>query len=171
MRPLRLLLALLAALPLLLLPALPAAAHEGIKLDVAGDGATGVTVRATYRDGHPVEDVLLRLVLTATGEGGRSAGPVQLNPADEGRGFYSSGPVLTPGRWQVTVAGPDPNVRAAATVEARAAQSAPPAAPVAATAPEPDGGPEPAGGWLWWLVGGAAAVALAGTGLLLTRRR
>ncbi|MEU8265320.1 hypothetical protein AB0C02_32555 [Micromonospora sp. NPDC048999] len=171
MRPLRALLALLAALPLLLLPASPAAAHEGLKLEVAGDGATGVTVRATYLDGHPVEDTVLRLVLTATGEGGRSAGPVQLNPAAEGRGFYSSGPVLSPGRWQVNVTGPDPTARAAATVEARAAQSAPPAEPVAATGADPDGGTEPGGGSLRWVVGGVATVALAGAGVLLARRR
>ncbi|MEU3458067.1 hypothetical protein ABZ671_31435 [Micromonospora sp. NPDC006766] len=171
MRALRALLALLAALPLLLLPALPAAAHDGLKLEVAGDGATGVTVRATYLDGHPVEDVALRLVLTATAEDGQSAGPVQLSPAGEGHGFYSSGPVLTPGRWQVTVTGPDPTVRAAATVEARAAQSAPPAEPVAVTGSESDGGTEPDGGSLWWVVGGIAAVALVGAGVLFARRR
>ncbi|SDY94358.1 hypothetical protein SAMN05444365_104251 [Micromonospora pattaloongensis] len=166
MRALRAVLALVAALALLLLPASPATAHEGIKLDVAGDGATGVSARATYRDGHPVEDVVLRLVLTATGDDGRSVGPIQLNPASEGRGFYSSGPVLTPGRWQVTVTAPAPNAaRAAVTVEARAAQSAPPVTPAAAA----DAGST--GGWLWWVVAAAAVVALAGTGVALARRR
>ena len=99
----RAIIALTAAFAVLLFGAAPAAAHGGkIKLEVAGDGATGVTVRALYQsDGHPVEDKVLRLTLTATGDGGRTAGPFDLGPAAEGRGFYSSGAVLTPGRWTV----------------------------------------------------------------------
>ncbi|MEV1290362.1 hypothetical protein [Micromonospora sp. NPDC049679] len=158
----------LALLPLLLLPAHPAAAHGGkVNLEVAGDGATGVTVRATYKqDGHPVEDTVLRLVLTATADGGRAVGPIQLNPAAEGHGFYTSGAVLTPGRWQVTVTAPEPNAaRTAVTVEARAAQSAPPPVPVQATTGAAGAG------WLWWVAGAAVVVALAGTGVLIARRR
>ena len=94
MRLLRPVLAALAAALVTLVPGPPALAHGGaITLDVAGDGAGGVTVRAVYEDDqHPVEEGL-RLVLTATGEGGRAAGPIQLNPAAEGRGFYTSGAV------------------------------------------------------------------------------
>ncbi|MDQ7904485.1 hypothetical protein RB614_08105 [Phytohabitans sp. ZYX-F-186] len=167
-RLLRGLLAALAVVPLLALwPAAPAAAHGGpLELDLAGDGATGVTVRAAYKqDGHPVEDQVLRLVLNATGEGGRRVGPVQLDPANEGQGFYTSGAVLTPGRWTVVVTSPEPNPgKAEATVEARVAQTAPP--PQAAPT-DPGGG----GTWRWWVAGAAlllgAVVALA----LVSRHR
>jgi hypothetical protein len=162
---LRTLLVALAAVPLLALsPAAPAAAHGGpVVLDVAGDGATGVTVRATYKDGHPVDDRVLRLVLNASGEGGRAVGPVQLNPANEGQGFYTSGAVLTPGRWTVVVTSPEPNPgKGEATLEARVAQSAPPAA--AAQRPDEGGGTWP------WLAAGALLVGAA-LALVLTRRR
>ncbi|MCW6007162.1 hypothetical protein K1W54_21650 [Micromonospora sp. CPCC 205371] len=165
-------LATLAAVSLLALwPATPAAAHGGeVVLDVAGDGATGVTVRATYKqDGHPVDDRVLRLVLNASGEGGRRVGPVQLNPANEGQGFYSSGAVLTPGAWTVVITSPAPNPgRAEARVEARAAQ----------TAPAPEAAPEaPAGGGTryGWAAGAAvllgAVIALALAGRRHTRTR
>lgn len=160
---LRKLLAALVVVPLLAFwPAAPAAAHGGaVVLDVAGDGATGVTVRATYKkDGHPVDSQVLRLVLNATGEGGRTVGPLQLTPATEGHGFYTSGAVLTPGRWTIVVTSPEPNPgRAEATVEARVAQTAPPAA-------DPRTEPSESGnGWRWWVAGAAlllsAAIALA----------
>lgn len=167
MRRLRTILAALVAVPLLALwPAAPAAAHGGpVVLDVAGDGATGVTVRATYKqDGHPVEDRVLRLVLNATGEGGRAVGPVQLNPANEGQGFYASGAVLTPGRWTVVVTSPEPNAGTAeATIEARVAQSAPPPA----AAPDESGG----GAWRWWLAGGALLLGAVLAVALGARRR
>lgn len=127
-------LAFLTVLGVVWVPA-PASAHGGkIKLEVAGDGATGVTVRALYQsDGHPVEDKDLSLILTATGEGGKTAGPLNLEKSPEGRAFYRSGGVLSPGRWTVVVTGGDPNVlRAESTVEARA--QAVPAAPTSAAA-------------------------------------
>jgi hypothetical protein len=164
MRRLRTILAALVAVPLLALwPAAPAAAHGGaVVLELAGDGATGVTVRATYKkDGHPVEDRVLRLVLKATGEGGRAVGPVQLSPANEGHGFYASGAVFTPGRWTAVVTSPEPNAGTAqATIQARSPQSAPPPA----AAPD-ESGAGAGGAWRWWLVGGAlllgAVLALA----------
>ncbi|MEO3927486.1 hypothetical protein ABGB07_26980 [Micromonosporaceae bacterium B7E4] len=155
-----------------LVPAAPAVAHGGkIKLAVAGDGATGVTVQASYQDGHPVDNGV-RLVLTATAEGGRTVGPLQLNPAGEGEGFYSTGPVLTPGPWQVTVTAPKPNpAEVRVVVQARAAQGAPPA-----PTPGAVGAPDPAGTttWLWWVAGAAvalAAIATLGALLVRTRRR
>lgn len=168
----RRLLVVLAAVPLLALwPAAPAAAHDGpVVLEVAGDGATGVTVRATYKqDGHPVDDRVLRLVLNASGEGGRTVGPVQLNPATEGQGFYSSGAMLTPGSWTVVITSPEPNPgKAEARIEARAAQTAP--APEAAPEPPVGGG---GGTWRWWAAGAAvllgAVIALALVGRRHTR--
>jgi hypothetical protein len=146
----------------------PAFAHDGpITLEVAGDGATGVTARATYKeDGHPVDGVAL--VLTATADSGRTVGPVQLLPAAEGRGFYTSGAVLTPGvTWQVRVTAPAPNQGSATVrVAARAAQAAPPA-PVAAPRREPPSGRY---GWVWVLGGVVLVVAvLAGVAARVRR--
>ncbi|WP_433791367.1 hypothetical protein [Actinoplanes sp. CA-252034] len=119
--------AVLAGLLLALLPAVgPAWAHNGrLKLEVAGDGAVGVTVQARHADGHQLE-TLVRLALTATGPDGQAVGPVQLEPAGEGQGFYATGPILTPGKWKVTVRAPAPHTsEVTVEVQARAAQSAP----------------------------------------------
>jgi hypothetical protein len=162
--------AVLAIGVLMVFPTAPAAAHgDKIKLDLAGDGASGVTVRALYEDGHPVDDKILRLVLTATGDGGRLAGPMQLNPTTEGRGFYTSGAVLAPGRWTVVVTAPAPNAtRAEATVDARPQQTAP---PPAAADPADAGRTDRDGGRTWWIVGLLAAVGITGGGLLFAVRR
>ena len=114
--------AVLAGLLLALLPAAgPAWAHGGkLKMEVAGDGAVGITVQARHADGHQLE-TLVRLALTATGADGRSVGPVQLEPAGEGQGFYATGPILTPGTWKVTVRAPAPHTsEVTVEVEARA---------------------------------------------------
>ncbi|WBB66401.1 hypothetical protein [Micromonospora sp. WMMD812] len=168
--------ALIVGLALTLLASAPAAAHTGkLKLTVAGDGADGVTVQAVYSDGHRLDKVV-RLTLTAAGPDGRQVGPLQLEPAAEGQGFYASGPVLSPGRWRVTVSAPAPHKsEATAQVEAKTAQSPPVPAPVAVTAPA-DGtraaGPDAGGGWWPIAVAGlvltAAVVAVA---MLVTRRR
>jgi hypothetical protein len=155
---------------LLLLSAAPAAAHgDKIKLEVAGDGANGVTVLARYDDGHPVDDRILRLVLTATGDGGGAAGPMQLDPAAEGRGFYSSGAVLAPGRWTVTVMAPAPNAtRVKATIDTRPPQTA---LPPAAAGPARTDGTHGDGGRAWWLIGLFVAVAALAGGLVFAARR
>ena len=122
--------AVLAGLVLAFVPvAGPAWAHEGkLELDVAGDGATGVTVQAKHADGHRLEAVV-RLVVSATAADGQAVGPVQLEPAGEGQGFYASGPILTPGDWRVTVRAPAPYTsEATVAVRAKAAQAPPPVA-------------------------------------------
>ncbi|MEV6366864.1 hypothetical protein AB0L86_08230 [Micromonospora musae] len=167
--------ALLIGVALPLLSATPAAAHGKLKLTVAGDGAGGVTVQAVHTDGHRLEKPVL-LTLTGTGPDGQRVGPVQLAPAPEGQGFYSSGPLLSPGRWRVTVAAPAPHEsEVSAEVQARPAQSPAPAVPAAATAPAADApAAAGAGGAWWWPVGLAvlviAALAVA-VPMLLTRRR
>jgi hypothetical protein len=96
-------------------------------------------------------------VLTATAAGGRTVGPLQLEPAGEGQGFYSTGPILAPGSWQVTVRAPAPNTtKVTVKVQARAAQSAPPAAPVSAAK---RGQAEPL--WRWWPVALGVLAVLA----------
>jgi hypothetical protein len=164
--------AVLLGLALAVLPmAGPASAHTGkLKLEVAGDGATGVTVQARYADGHRL-DKLVRLTLSATGPDGRAVGPLQLEPVGEGQGFYSSGPILAVGSWQVTVRAPAPHTaKSTVEVRARAAQSAPPIAPVSALQ---RGGPVDAGPWRWWpaILSVLGALAVVATVVPIVRRR
>ncbi|MCX5120381.1 hypothetical protein OG992_24680 [Micromonospora sp. NBC_00362] len=148
--------------------AAPAAQADKLKLTVAGDGAQGVTIQATYADGRRLEQVV-RLVLTATGPDGQRVGPVQLEPQPEGHGFYSSGPVLSTGTWKVSVNSPAPlQSKATATVQAKAAQSPPAPKPVAVTEPADGGGAD------WWPFAAAGLVLIAaamGVAMLFGRRR
>ena len=170
--------AALGALLVAVLAANPAAAHsDKLTLTVAGDGADGVTIQATYADGHYL-DKMVRLVLTATGSEGRTVGPVQLEPAAEGQGFYTTGPILTPGEWKVRVKASAPYSGTASTkVQARVAQT-PAVAPVSDTRDaEPARADRSAGdgeapGW-WWAVGIGVAtlVVVALVAPLLGRRR
>ncbi|WBB79181.1 hypothetical protein O7606_23865 [Micromonospora sp. WMMD882] len=175
----RVALAALVVPTLALLPAAPVAADPGtLKLTVAGDGADGVTVQAVHADGRR-PDLPIRLVLTATGPDGRKLGPRPLEPAGEGRGFYATGPLLTPGRWKVTVAAPNPpGGTATATVEATAAEPVPPPPTARALAGAPDVTRIRADGRAderaWWFPVGIGAVALlvvAGAVTVLTGRR
>ncbi|WP_433313208.1 hypothetical protein ACQP0U_28965 [Micromonospora sp. CA-269861] len=147
-----------------------AAQADKLKLTVAGDGAEGVTIQATHTDGRRLEQVV-RLVLTATGPDGQRIGPVQLDPQPEGHGFYSSGPVLSAGKWKVTVKSPAPlQSEATATVQARAAQSPPAPEPVAVTKPADAAGG--AAGWWPFAAAGLVLVAAAmGVAMLFGRRR
>ncbi|WP_285796768.1 hypothetical protein [Micromonospora sp. NBRC 107095] len=148
-----------------------AAQADKLKLTVAGDGAQGVTIQASYTDGRRLEQVV-RLVLTATGPDGQKVGPVQLEPQPEGHGFYSSGPVLSTGTWKVTVNSPAPLPgKATATVQARAAQSPPAPEPVAVTKPTDGAG---GAGARWWPFAAAGLVLVAaamGVAMLFGRRR
>ncbi|MFI7604024.1 hypothetical protein ACIBTV_02745 [Micromonospora sp. NPDC049366] len=163
--------ALAVGLVLTLLGAAPAAADTGeLKLTVAGDGADGVTVRATHADGRQLE-TLVRLTLNATGPDGQRVGPVQLEPSAEGQGFYSIGSILSPGRWRVTVSTPAPDgSEASAQVEARAPGSPPAPEPVAA---QPDAAGRGAGvGWWPVAAGGLVLVAaVIAVAMLSSRRR
>ncbi|MEU7804233.1 hypothetical protein AB0J14_18030 [Micromonospora arborensis] len=164
--------AVFAGLVLTLLSAAPAAAQaDKLKLTVAGDGAEGVTIQATHTDGRRLDKVV-RLVLTATGPDGQQIGPVQLDPQPEGHGFYSSGPVLSAGKWKVTVKSPAPlQSEATATVQAKPQAQAPRRSPTPSPTPNRDSGK----GFTWWWSVGAAGLALVavamGVGILLGRRR
>lgn len=157
--------AVLAGLMLAVLPvAGPASAHDGkLKLEVAGDGATGVTVQAKHADGHRLE-AMVRLVVSATASGGRSVGPLQLEPAGEGQGFYASGPILTPGDWRVTVSAPAPYTsQVTAEVRAAPAQAAPAVAAPARPAAESS--------WRPWLIGLGVLAIVALLVVAVGRRR
>ncbi|MEU1589285.1 hypothetical protein [Micromonospora sp. NPDC005710] len=171
----KVLVAVLVGLALTLSAGAPAAAQaaqaaqaDKLKLAVAGDGAQGVTIQASYADGRRLEQVV-RLVLTATGPDGQKVGPVQLEPQPEGHGFYSSGPVLSTGTWKVTVNSPAPLLStASATVQAKAAQSPPAPEPVAVTKPTDGGG---AGWWPFAAAGLVLVAAAMGVAMLFGRRR
>ncbi|MCO8271637.1 hypothetical protein M1L60_13655 [Actinoplanes sp. TRM 88003] len=142
----------------------PAWAHEGkLELEVSGDGATGVMVQAKHADGHRLEEVV-RLVISAKAANGHEVGPIQLEPAGEGQGFYSSGPILTPGDWRVTVRAPAPYTsEATVAVRAKAAQTDPAVA-------APVGSPAEAGAWWrFWPLALGVLVALAGAATLSAR--
>ncbi|MEV5207058.1 hypothetical protein AB0K35_06190 [Micromonospora sp. NPDC053740] len=151
--------------------AAPAAQADKLKLAVAGDGAQGVTIQASYADGRRLEQVV-RLVLTATGPDGQKVGPVQLEPQPEGQGFYSSGPVLSTGTWKVTVNSPAPlQSKATATVQARAAQSPPVPEPVAVNKATDGAGGAGAGWWPFAAAGLVLVAAAMGVAMLFGRRR
>ncbi|WCN80853.1 hypothetical protein [Micromonospora sp. LH3U1] len=164
--------AVFVGLALTLFATAPAAAQaDKLKLTVAGDGAEGVTIQATYTDGRRL-DQLVRLVMTATGPDGQRVGPVQLEPAPEGQGFYTSGPLLTAGSWRVKVNSPAPlQSEATATVQARAAQSPPVPAPVAVTADGTAGRGAGAGWWPFAAAGLVLVAAAMGVAMLFGRRR
>ncbi|WDZ85326.1 hypothetical protein [Micromonospora cathayae] len=157
--------AALVGLALVFLSAGPAAAHTGkLKLVVAGDGADGVTVQASYADGHR-PDLPVSLVLTATGPDDRKVGPVELQPSTEGQGFYITGPLLSPGRWTVTVTAPASiGGTGTARVEARAAEPVPPPPTARARADARDVTEIRAAGRTgestWWLPVGVGVLAL-----------
>ncbi|NJP33155.1 ThuA domain-containing protein [Micromonospora thermarum] len=168
--------AVLTGLVLAFLAAAPATAHSGkLKLTVAGDGAGGVTIQAAYADGHRL-DKLVRLTLTAAGSGGRTVGPLQLEPAAEGQGSYTTGPILSPGTWTVRVTAPAPHSGAAtAKVRARAPQT-PSLAPVArdvspARADRSTGDGAAPGWWRPVAVGVAVLLVVALTAPVLGRLR
>ncbi|MFY1696053.1 hypothetical protein [Solwaraspora sp. WMMA2101] len=160
MRLIRGLAVVLVGLLLVILPAAgPAAAQTGqLDLDVASDGALGVTIEVTDSAGNrPAEAI--RLVLTATGADGQTVGPMQVQPSGEGQGFYSTGPILQPGDWQVTVTTPTPYAgEAIIDVRATPAQSPPP--PPAAAASDAEGVAS-ADGWAWLIRVAVAMLVLA----------
>jgi hypothetical protein len=126
------------------------------------------------------------LVLVTAGPAGSAAahgGKVKLEvAAAEGRCFYSSPGVLTPGHWTVVVTSTDTDVlRGESTVDARAAQTA----PTQTTAPTPTTSAASSSGYrsdleisddgngsgTWWTVAFAVALALTGVAVFMVRRR
>ena len=156
--------AVVVGLVLALLSTAPAAAHTGkLKLEVAGDGAEGVTIQATYSRRAPAGQA------GAAGphrhRSGRAAGlgPVQLEPAPRGRASIASGPLLAPGKLagDGDRTGTAPG-KATADIAARRRHRLAPPAP-ARPAPMADrvaAGSE--AGASWWRDRGAGLVLTAG---------
>lgn len=100
-----LLLALGLAVPVAVPAAVaPAAAHGGkIDIEVGTDGAGGVSAALAWAgDGHPVEESAV-VVVRAVSDDGEEVGPVTLDSASEGVGWYRSEPeLLGEGHWTVT---------------------------------------------------------------------
>lgn len=162
------------------LVAAPASAHGGdLQVDLGTDGAGGIDASVTWAaDGHPVEETV-DLIVTAVSDDGEEVGPVQLQSASEGVGWYRSEPgLLGEGHWVITSEATEPEAYSGSTEIDVAAV----VAPVSAEEPEP--GPETtaaddsaasdvegsgSGGWI--AVGVAALVALVAVGTVIILRR
>jgi hypothetical protein len=173
----------------------PAAAHGGkIDIEVGTDGAGGVSAALAWAgDGHPVEESAV-VVVRAKSDDGEEVGPVTLDSASEGVGWYRSEPeLLAEGHWTVTAQVKEPKK---AEVEVEIDVVAPAAPPSESAEPEaeaesagseaagtnPDAGAagaasadqgSPSSGglpaWTGWALG-ALVVAGAATVVVLRRR-
>ena len=123
----------------------PAAAHGGkIDIEVGTDGAGGVSAALAWAgDGHPVEESAV-VVVRAKSDDGEKVGPVTLDSASEGVGWYRSEPeLLGEGHWTVTAQVKEPKK---AEVEVEIDVVAPAAPPSESAEPEPESaGSEAAG--------------------------
>ncbi|MFD6140192.1 hypothetical protein [Promicromonospora sp. NPDC060271] len=172
----------------------PAAAHGGrIDIEVGTDGAGGVSAALTWAgDGHPVEESAA-VVVRAVSDDGEKVGPVTLDSASEGVGWYRSEPeLLGEGHWTVTAQVKEPKkaeVEVELDVVAPAAPPSESAAPGSGSGPDGsdaaginpeadaagaaagDGSPSSGGlpAWTGWALG-ALVVAGAATVVVLRRR-
>lgn len=113
----------------------PAAAHGGkIDIEVGTDGAGGVSAALAWAgDGHPVEESAV-VVVRAKSDDGEEVGPVTLDSASEGVGWYRSEPeLLGEGHWTVTAQVKEPKK---AEVEVEIDVVAPAAPPSESAEPE-----------------------------------
>ncbi|WP_407317138.1 hypothetical protein UQW22_11580 [Isoptericola halotolerans] len=168
--------------------AMPAVAHGGdLKVDLGTDGAGGIDASVTWAgDGHPVEETV-DLTVTAVSDDGEEVGPIQLQSASEGVGWYRSEPgVLSEGHWTITATATEP---AEYEGETEIDVAAPPSPPAPEPSAEPsveevaaDGtsgdqaaaaGPDAGDGLSTWAIAGLAVLVAAGglTAVLLHRRR
>ncbi|WP_418276345.1 hypothetical protein ACNHYB_15965 [Isoptericola jiangsuensis] len=170
------------------LTATPAVAHGGdVAVDLGTDGAGGIDAAVTWaEDGHPVEETV-DLTVTAVSDDGEEVGPIQLQSASEGVGWYRSEPgVLGAGHWTVTMSATEPAEYEGVTEIDVAPPPSPPAAEpsaapdvddAAADAPSADqaaAGVGTSDGLPTWAITGLAVLAAAGAAgavLLHLRRR
>ncbi|PWD51253.1 hypothetical protein C8046_11905 [Serinibacter arcticus] len=177
-----------------------AQAHGGpITIELGTDGGGGVDAFLTYvNDGHPVEESAA-ITVVAVSDAGEEVGPLTLQSATSGVGWYrSDAGVLGEGHWTVTATVTEPS-EVEATVELDiVAPPVPEAAPESApseAAPEVEAGGESDGaaetaaegttevgdaasdttasaGFPWLVVGGVVLVALGATiAVVLSRRK
>lgn len=169
--------------------AAPATAHGGdVVISLGTDGAGGVSATLTYKsDGHPVEEAA-DVTVTAESDAGETVGPITLQSASEGVGWYVSDPgVLAEGHWMLTATMTHP---AEATASAQV-DVVPPAEPAAAEdgedadaagaeSADASAGTDPAPGEdatssgpgaLLWALLAAAVVAAGALGVVVARRR
>ncbi|WP_286217362.1 hypothetical protein [Paraoerskovia sediminicola] len=88
----------------------PAAAHGGeLQVDIGTDGAGGIDAVVVWAgDEHPVEETV-DLVVSAVSDDGEEVGPIQLQSASEGVGWYRSEPgILGEGHWTLTTTATEP---------------------------------------------------------------
>ena len=116
----------------------PASAHGGkIDIEVGTDGAGGISAALVWAgDGHPVEESAV-VVVQAVSDAGQEVGPITLDSASEGVGWYRSEPaVLDEGHWTLTARVKEP---AKAKVVTEIDVAAPPSAAPSDSAPSEPG--------------------------------
>lgn len=121
----------------------PASAHGGkIDIEVGTDGTGGISAALVWAgDGHPVEESAV-VVVQAVSDAGQEVGPITLDSASEGVGWYRSEPaVLDEGHWTLTARVKEP---AKAKVVTEIDVAAPPSAEPSDPAPS-DSAPSEAG--------------------------
>lgn len=189
--------AALTALGLILLSPAAANAHgDTVKVAMTGHREGRVTAEITWEnDGDAVEEAVAATVNAVSGDGARTVGPWRLvRDSAAAPSGWTTVESLPPGTWKVTVdvgfpalghgelevgvpvVDPAPPT---GTPDPRPATPSPadPAAPTAPAAPaDPTDPAEPAapgsGPAVWWTTAGVAATALAGAGVgILVRRR
>ncbi|WP_162893058.1 hypothetical protein [Microbacterium halotolerans] len=161
--------------------AAPAAAHGGeLQIDLGTDGAGGIDALVVWAgDEHPVEESV-DIKIAAVSDDGEEVGPVRLESAPEGVGWYTSEPgLLGEGHWTVTATTTEPQEHETTTELDVAAPPEPPAEnpPAAAedeASAQQDEAAEASGGlgagtaWLW---GGIGVVTLVGVAAVVLRVR
>lgn len=189
-----LLLALGLAVPVAVPAAMaPAAAHGGkIDIEVGTDGAGGVSAALAWAgDGHPVEESAV-VVVRAKSDDGDEVGPVTLDSASEGVGWYRSEPeLLGEGHWTVTAQVKEPKkaeveveidvvAPAAPPSESAEPESAPDGSEAAGTNPDADAagaassadqGSPSSGGLPAWTGWALVALVVAGVATVVVLRR
>ncbi|WP_402466317.1 hypothetical protein [Isoptericola aurantiacus] len=177
-----------------------ASAHGGeLQIEVGTDGSGGIDAVVVWAgDEHPVEETV-DVTVKAVSDDGEKVGPIRLQSASEGVGWYTSEPgVLGEGHWTLTVrttepvthrttteidvvAPPTPEAEESAAADASedGAQAAEGPADVDAEAAA-DGAPDQAddvagsgsaAGVPWgWLAAAAVAIAVAAVAVVLRRR-
>ncbi|WP_029253242.1 hypothetical protein [Paraoerskovia marina] len=161
----------------------PAHAHGGdLQVDIGTDGAGGIDAAVSWAaDGHPVEETV-DLIVTAVSDDGTEVGPVQLQSASEGVGWYKSEPgLLGEGHWVLTSVATVPaeysgttEIDVAPVVTPEPDEPAPgPETELAADTSDSAATGETGSGtsWGWVAVGVAAVVAFLAVGAVVLLRR
>lgn len=165
----------------------PAFAHGGdVQVNIGTDGAGGIDATVVWAsDGHPVEESV-DLVVTAVSDTSEEVGPIRMQSASEGVGWYRSEPgMLGEGHWTVTATMTEPTEHAVSTEIDVVAPAIPefadepepgpetevPAADVALTGNTAESDSTVGTSWAWFAGGAVALAGLAAISVAVVLRR